>query len=210
MPRTRRTSTRAVALSAVIALTLAACGSEDPTVDVAAPEATDQGQAEEPEADAPADAPTDDPAAEDAEDAEEPAEDAEVDAASEPDAGPTPVAAQVDDPCAAHEGREGDAFIEVVSPVSDQEVPAGEVDLVGCSNVYEANVQWSLYDGDGVELDSGSTAAECGTGCVGAFSETISLDAADGEPFAELHVYAEDASGAGDRLYETAIPLVLS
>jgi hypothetical protein len=37
----------------------------------------------------------------------------------------------------------------------------------------------------------------------------VPLDAASGEPFAELHVYAEDMSGEQDRLYLTAIPLVL-
>lgn len=127
----------------------------------------------------------------------------------EPQAGPTPDPAAVADPCAEHQERTGEAFIEVVSPVAEQRVAAGgDVELVGCSNVFEATVAWELYDGDGRLLDEGFTTAECGTGCVGAFRETLSLQAATGEPFVELHVFWHSPrDGAREDL--VAVPLVV-
>jgi hypothetical protein len=213
-----RSLRHATALSAVAALLLAGCGGDDPTVEIEAADETSEGtteeapeEPEEPETEP--EAPTED----EPDEADQPdetataegSEDRDGSAAADATAGPTPDPALVDDPCAPEQGREGDAFITVVSPVPDQVVTSDSVELVGCSNVFEANVQWSLYDGDGRELDSGFTTAECGNGCVGAFSEEISLAAAEGEPFAELHVYAEDMSGEQDRQYLTAIPLVL-
>lgn len=120
---------------------------------------------------------------------------------------PTPDPQAMDDPCADHQERTGEAFIEVISPVAEQRV-SGEVELVGCSNVFEATVAWELYDGDGRLLDEGFTTAECGTGCVGAFRETLDLQAAAGEPFAELHVFWHSPrDGAREDL--VAVPLVL-
>jgi hypothetical protein len=195
-----RLRARTAVLSAAVALVLAACGGGDPTAgETQDPDTT---PTEALEAD-PED--LEDPDADDAAEAEPPAE-PEPEA---PTAGPTPDPELLEDPCGPHQGREDEAFIEVVSPVADQQAAAGSVELVGCSNVFEATVQWTLYDGDGRELDTGFTTAECGTGCVGAFADSVPLDAATGEPFAELHVYAEDASGGEDRLHLTAIPLVL-
>lgn len=203
---------RATALS-VVALLLAGCGGGDPTVEIDATEETTEETTQE----APDETDeTDEP--EPPEEIDETAAPTETEPDDEPDSsdavdeaeasGPTPDPALVADPCAPEQGREDEAFITVVSPVAEQQVTGDSVELVGCSNVFEANVQWSLYDGDGRELDSGFTTAECGSGCVGAFSEEISLEAAAGEPFAELHVYAEDMSGAEDRLYLNVIPLV--
>jgi hypothetical protein len=197
-----RLHTRTLALSAAAALVLAACGGGDPTVgETADPDTTPTEALEED----PEDLEDPDTDAGEAPEAEPPAEPEP----EEPTAGPTPDPDLLEDPCAPHQGREDDAFIEVVSPVAEQQAAAGSVELVGCSNVFEANVQWTLYDGDGRELDTGFTTAECGTGCVGAFATSVPLDAAAGEPFAELHVYAEDASDAEERLHLTAIPLVL-
>ncbi|MEX0835110.1 MAG: Gmad2 immunoglobulin-like domain-containing protein [Nitriliruptor sp.] len=188
---------RGTALLAAATLVLAGCGGGDPTVvDTAAePEPT------------PTEALAADP--EDLEEPEGEVTEEPTPAPAEPTTGPSADDDELADPCAGHEDRDDEAFIEVVSPVSEQQASAGAVELVGCSNVYEANVQWSLYDGDGRELDTGFTTAECGSGCVGAFADSVPLDAAAGEPFAELHVYAEDAA-SGDRVHLTAIPLVLS
>lgn len=211
MRRPLRTSS---ALAAVAVLLLAGCG-EDPTVDVEPTEEPEPEPVEEPDEEPEPDGPTDGPTTDD----DGQAEDGATDGGTAADGGtggtdgaepPTPDAALVDDPCAPDQDRTGEAFITVVSPVADQHVSGATVELVGCSNVFEANVQWSLYDGDGLELESGFTTAECGSGCVGAYREEISLEAFDGEPYAELHVYSEDASGEQDRMHLVAVPLVLS
>ncbi|WP_052667226.1 Gmad2 immunoglobulin-like domain-containing protein [Nitriliruptor alkaliphilus] len=200
---------RRLALTAATALLLAGCGGDDPTVEIEPPEEVTPEETAEPEPDE-----TEPPATDDGVDAG--ADDDGQATDESPSVGPTPDPALVADPCAEDQGREDEGFITVVSPVAEQLVTGDSVDLVGCSNVFEANVQWSLYDGDGRELDSGFTTAECGSGCVGAFAEEISLESAAGEPYAELHVYSEDMSDgesdladADGRLHTVAIPLVL-
>jgi hypothetical protein len=193
MSSTHRAARRAIALTAVASLLLAGCRGDDPTIEV---EPTEEVT--------PDDQPTE------AEPSPEDTETDEPDATDDGDAvGPTPDQTLVDDPCGPEQGRESEGFITVVSPVSEQLVRGDTVDLVGCSNVHEATVQWSLYDGDGRELETGFTTATCGSGCVGEFAEEIPLDAAAGEPFVELHVYSEDVSDEGGRRYLVDIPLVL-
>ena len=180
------------------ALTLAACGGDD---DPAMTEPTETESVE--------DEVTEEPEATET-GSEEPEPTETEDVTGDETAAPTPDPAAVDDPCADDQGREGDAFIDVDAPVAEQEITdLTAVELVGCSNVYEANVQWELYDGDGVLLDEGFLTAECGMGCVGEFREDLDLSAAAGESFAELHVFAESAED-GSQQYLTAIPLVLS
>ena len=215
----RRPVLRSALLVLVLTLALAACGESgsepgltEPTTSADAPEPEDT---EEP--DAPAeddDTGTDDTGNDDTGTDDTGTDDTGTDPTDEGEAaadggaatdGPTALA----DPCADQQGREGDAFIEVVAPVAEQQVDdLADVELVGCSNVFEANVQWALYDGDGRTLDEGFTTAECGSGCVGEFRETLDLTAADGEPFAELHVFSESAED-GSAQFLTAIPLVL-
>jgi hypothetical protein len=176
---------RPLALFAVLALSLAACGEGDPEVEVTTPveEPTDDDQAA-----------TDDEVDEEVEDGTD-----EGDATDGDDPGPEPDPAALADPCAGHEDRAGEAFIELVAPVEDQQV-TDEVTIVGCSNVYEATVSWRLLDGDGETLDEGFTTAECGSGCVGAFEETIELDDdVSAEPTLELQVFWEDAADGSDR-----------
>lgn len=188
------------------ALTLAACGGgDDPAVtEPTETETVEEEPTEEPE-------PTEtEPEVEEPEPTETGTEPEDVTGDEDPGAAPTPDPTAVDDPCADDQGREGEAFIDVDAPVEEQEIDdLTAVELVGCSNVYEANVQWELYDGDGVLLDEGFFTAECGNGCVGEFREELDLSAADGESFAELHVFAESAND-GSQQYLTAIPLVLS
>jgi hypothetical protein len=204
MDRTRPTTTRSASMRSVWrsvtvvgigALLLAACGgpAEVPVVE-ATEEAADDGAAEESESDADAqdEAGADDGSAgaDDGEAAVDPdaSEDVEAAEAEGERAAAVPDADLVAAPCAAHEGRELEAFIDLVAPVDEQAV-GDEVEIVGCSNVHEATVNWRLLDGGGRTLDEGFTTAECGTGCVGAFRATIPLTAAAGEPVAELQVY---------------------
>lgn len=177
---------RAVALSCAAALVLSACAGDDPTIDLAdAPGdlLEDDEPDEEPEpAPEPEPEPDDEPEPQDDDVAE-----------SDPAPSATPDAALVADPCGPHQGREGEAFLTVASPVEGQDLGDGsEVELVGCSNVFEANVVWELHVG-GEVVDEGFTTAECGNGCVGAFDETIDLSVG-GSGAAELHVLSPDMS----------------
>lgn len=94
----------------------------------------------------------------------------------EPDPGPQPDAAVVDAPCAAHEGGEVQAFIDVVAPVDGQRV-AGELELVGCASVYEATVRYRLLDAGGAVLVDAFTTATAGGPDIGEFRDTVGLDA---------------------------------
>lgn len=207
-----------IAGAAAAGLLLTACGGASdvsPAVEIEEPgdEADDAaddavedddtvGDDADTDADTDADAPTtdDDPAADD-EGLSAPADDTSGDTAREPDA------ASLDDPCADHQDRVAEAFIELVAPV-DEQVASGEVDLVGCSNVYEATVAWTLLDGDGRTLDEGFTTAECGSGCVGEFRDTVSLETAADEPVAYLQVFSPNASDEGPRQLELTEVLV--
>ncbi|MFO7777912.1 MAG: Gmad2 immunoglobulin-like domain-containing protein [Nitriliruptoraceae bacterium] len=200
---------RAVTVVGAGAVLLAACGGPaEVTVLEAADEAADAGAAEEGDLDAAPDAPTTDAAAEepsgpddteavdpdddpergDPDGEPEPFEPDEVEAAADDGRAAVPDPDLVAAPCAAHEGRELDAFIDLVAPV-DEQVTGDEVEIVGCSNVYEATVNWRLMDGDGRSLDEGFTTAACGTGCVGAFRETVPLAAAADAAVVRLEVF---------------------
>lgn len=199
------------------ALLVAACAgpAEQPVIEAADETAAADADATDTRDDGDA---NDDPGGDDADDAggdagdgggalTEPAasEDAGRDAGDAPTPSPDPEA--VADPCAAHQGRELEPFLEVAAPV-DGQVAAGAVDLVGCSNVYEATVNWRLVDEAGGVLDEGFTTADCGTGCVGAFRDTVSLDAAAGQPAVELQVFwisPQDGSDA-DLVARTIVP----
>lgn len=110
-------------------------------------------------------------------------------------------------PCAAHEGRELEVFLDLVAPV-DGQAAGQEVELVGCSNVYEATVNWRLLDEGGGLLDEGFTTAECGTGCVGAFRDTVSLAAAADESVVTLQVFwISPQDGSDEDLQERTIAL---
>jgi hypothetical protein len=174
---------RSLAVLAVLVLTLAACGADDPDLGAPDPDETVDPADDTPDDEGDADAELDDP----------PADDGTL------GGGPQPDADALAAPCEAHLDREDEAFVDVVSPAQDQQVTEG-ITLVGCSNVYEATVQWRLLDGDGETLDEGFTTAECGSGCVGAFEEDIPLEgAAADEPYLYLQVYWEDMADGSER-----------
>lgn len=111
--------------------------------------------------------------------------------------GPRPDPEELAAPCAGHEDRVEEMFITVASPVQEQ-VVGDNVELVGCSNVFEATVVWNLLDGDGRTLDEGFVTAECGTGCVGAFRDTVSLGSAADEAVVYLQVFAPNMADEGE------------
>ena len=118
-----------------------------------------------------------------------------------------PTQEALEDPCAEHAGREDEVFIELVAPVNEQQVD-DQVEVVGCSNVNEGTVSYRVLDGDGRTLNEGFITAECGTGCVGAFRDSIDLSAAEGEPVAYLQFFSESmADGSEVALTEVIVTL---
>lgn len=190
-----RRPSRTLLAATSVALLLAACGSDDGAdgADEAGIETPPVDEAPEPEPE-PEPAPEPDDAGDDAPEAPvDPAPDGEVappddeddpaddDGATDDagDAAPAPDADLVATPCAAHDTRTMENFIEVAAPVDGQQV-RDTVEVVGCSNVFEANIVWTVLDEGGAELDTGTFTAECGSGCVGEFRDELDLRAADG------------------------------
>jgi hypothetical protein len=214
----RRPSPRPLAALTAAALLLFGCADDEPTIavddtseaagsDGATEEGGDDEVAEDDEAVEDDEAPVDDappaeeePVPDDTADPEEGDADDAEDVEDAPDGTPTaedpsPDASLLEEPCAPHDGREMEAFIAVVSPVADQQLGAGtDVALVGCSNVFEANVEWELQDATGLVIADGATTAVCGSGCVGAFDDTVDLSVGSGIEGLELHVFSRDAS----------------
>lgn len=212
MRHTSRRSQTTLAAVLLGALILGACGDASEG-DPASVEVYDSALDEEVDAD--------DPAADDAADdaGDEPAPEPEVEPQTESDDPadapasedtPTPDRDALADPCAERQGQEDVSFIDLVSPVDDQ-VATGSVDIVGCANVFEATVSWMLLDGDGRTLDEGFTTAECGNGCVGAFEDSVPLDAAEeaGEPVVYLQVFSQNASDEGPEQLELTERIVV-
>lgn len=204
------------------ALLLAACAgpAEVPVIE-AAEEAVEEADPAAPEpdeadaADGDGSSSADDTAAtdagEDAEGSEDPSgSDPGADDAGSGEAGdgtPVPDPDLVAAPCAAHEGREMEPFLDLVAPV-DGQAAGQQLEIVGCSNVYEATVNWRLVDEAGGVLDQGFTTAECGTGCVGAFADTVPLTAAAGGSVVTLQVFwISPQDGADTDLQERTIAL---
>jgi hypothetical protein len=189
---------RLVAAIAIGSLALSACGGTD---DPDEPEV----EIEDVEEDAAEPEPETDPLPDD--DASD-----DADAAGgthEAGAPPEPDPALVAEPCAPHQDREMEVFIELVAPVNEQLVTGDDVELVGCSNVFEATVNYRLLDGDGRTLDEGFTTATCGTGCVGEFRETLDLSVAEGEPVVYLQVFWISPADDGGEEDLTEVMVVL-
>jgi len=107
-----------------------------------------------------------------------------------------PDSALMADPCAAHQGGEMRAFIDVVSPVEGQRV-GGEVELIGCASVYEGTLQYRVVSADGQTLLADFTTATAGGPEIGEFRETITLPA--GGQARYLEVYWEDVASGSEQ-----------
>ncbi len=228
----RRLAPRSLVALAATALLLFGCADDEPPSavdDTVEAEETSEESAEdvaaEPGGDevAAPDAARDEPPVDDASPAgQEPVPDAGADpeegvgdavADQEPSTpGASPGVLPAEDPCGPHIGREMEAFIDVAAPTPDQRFGADtRVALVGCSNVFEANLDWELRDATGLVIADGATSAACGSGCVGAFEDSIDLSAGRGTDGLELHVFSRDASdgdGAWDDLRQI-IPIAV-
>lgn len=145
------------ALVAILGLALAGCaGTEEPTIESGALDASPQTVAEE-QVD------------------EEPAV-VESEAAPSPDPAPSPAATEpspaaspvptFDEVCA---GREDEAFIEVLTPIEGATV-SDPITVTGCGNTFEATYQYRLETADGTVLVEDFGTMSCGSGCVGEFT----------------------------------------
>lgn len=115
---------------------------------------------------------------------------------SEGASSPTPDQARMADPCAAHEGGEMRAFIDVVSPVDGQQV-GEEIELVGCASVYEGTLQYRVLDSTGDVLLADFTTATAGGPEIGEFRETFMLPA--GGQARYLEVYWDDVASGSEQ-----------
>ena len=192
----------ALSLLLALVLALAACGDD---ADVAVDDLDTEDAQDEP--DVPEEPESEEADADDDSGDDGPGDDGPGDDAGEQEPGdgdasrdtPAPDPARVEEPCADHEDREMDAFLDVAAPVDGQAV-AGDLELVGCANVPEGTVRYQLLADDGEQLVDDFTTAECGGPCVGEYRTSIDLGAADGHDTATLQVFWDSpADGEGEQ-----------
>lgn len=186
----------ALSLLSALVLLLAACG-DDAEVAV---DDLETGESESSDTDVDA---TGDDGSEDGDDEAEGREESD-----EEETSPEPDPEQVAAPCAERDEQAMDAFIDVASPVEGQHVQ-GEVDLVGCSSVFEGTVRYVLVADDGEELVDDFTTAECGGPCVGEFATTVDLAEAEGHATVTLRVFWDSPAEGGGEEDLQEIELVL-
>lgn len=191
----QRLTTLAVLLLCVVAL--AACNdTEQPSVSSedlgATPEvvATDAADSDDGEGDGESDG--DDGTGEDEGSAEEP--EASDEATPEP---PT-----FEEVC---EGRDDEAFIEVLTPMPDSEL-SSPFTVTGCGNTFEATYLWRVELADGTVAAEGFGTMTCGSGCVGEFEQEIDVDATGEATLVVFESSAED----GSEQHVVEVPITLA
>jgi germination protein M len=95
-------------------------------------------------------------------------------------------------------------FILVESPVPGATVTS-PLEVSGIANTFEANVQYTMTDGDGLIVDEGFTTADAGNGVWGAFSFTTSFEVPRAG-LGEVIVFQEDAA-TGDQADVYEVPV---
>lgn len=86
-----------------------------------------------------------------------------------------------------------DAGIELAAP-TDGATVGTTFDLTGCGNTFEATYLWEFELDDGTIGGGGFGTMSCGTGCVGTFDESVTVDeTGDGV----LRVFEESAEDGG-------------
>jgi germination protein M len=98
-------------------------------------------------------------------------------------------------------------FILVESPVPGATVTS-PLEVSGIANTFEANVQYSMTDGDGLIVDEGFTTASAGNGVWGDFSLTTSF-AVPRAGLGAVIVFQEDAA-TGDQADVYEVPVRVS
>ncbi len=125
--------------------------------------------------------------------------------APEPTVDETPAAAPERDASEVCDGRETEAFIEVLTP-TDGTVVSSPFTVTGCGNTFEASYSWRVVLADGTVVDEGFGTMTCGSGCVGTFTEELTVT---GSGPATLVVY-ENSAEDGSEVNVTEVQIVLS
>ncbi len=111
------------------------------------------------------------------------------------------------DVCANKDGALGrSAFVFVQSPASGKQVTNG-FRVSGCSNTFEATVNWRLQGRDGRALASGF--AQGGSGQPGPFSFTVSYSVGVRQ-IGQLEIYEPSVTTEGFPTVKNIVPVVLA
>lgn len=114
---------------------------------------------------------------------------------------PTPEPPSFEEVC---EGREAEAFIEVLTPQPDSEV-GDPFTVTGCGNTFEANYLYRVELPDGTVATDGFGTMSCGNGCVGEFEQEITVGATGEVTLVVYEASAED----GSEQHVVEVPLVV-
>ena len=123
----------------------------------------------------------------------------EAEAEAGPTPAPSPDPAAVADPCAPREGGEMAVFIDVVSPVAEQQL-GGQIELVGCASVYEATVRYRVLDASGQVLVDSFTTATAGGPDIGEFRESIAVGTTGAVTLEVFWDSPKDGEGERDKI----------
>lgn len=99
---------------------------------------------------------------------------------------------------------EDEAGIEVLAP-ADGEAVTAPFSLEVCGNTFEGTFVYEVVLADGSVAGGGFGTMDCGSGCVGAATQTVE---ASGSGEATLRVFEEDAA-SGDRVNLVEVPIRL-
>lgn len=114
-----------------------------------------------------------------------------------PDPDPSPTDTAVDEPAPTFDevcaGRDDEAFIEVLTPMTDSTVE-DPITVTGCGNTFEANYQYRLESSDGTVLVEDFGTMTCGNGCVGEFEFEVSAGTTGDVVLVVFETSAQDGS----------------
>lgn len=122
--------------------------------------------------------------------------------------GSSPTAGAVAEPCEdLGVGEQVDLPVLFVTAPDVGAAVTSPISVQGCTNAFEANVNWELLTADGTTLADGFATATCGTGCLGALSFEVAFTVPS-ETVGTLRVFAASPED-GSEQDVNAIPLRL-
>ena len=102
-------------------------------------------------------------------------------------------------------GREGEAFIEVLTPLPGAEV-GDPFTVTGCGNTFEATYLYRVELPDGTVAAEGFGTMSCGSGCVGEFDQEVEVGHTGDVTLVVYESSAED----GSEEHVVEVPLTIS